>query len=390
MPTQRLQITLCYCGTAFKGENWKFHLRLPKVREDLGLDSNSHGIQKRVLFCAKHLQWPQDGSLADFNFQHKDCPNVRISKNDLFLIANMQHPKELQKKQLNSSNQEEDCLNSGGESVDGVKRRRIEVTLDNSSDSESDFEPTSSSTPKPPTEIHQDKTEGETISQSVTEKKNLLAEKAELRRKAFIKRNRIRLQQKWSRAEAIECSQRAAHNDLVSRLNNKEADLKKLREDLTLLRAKQDLNTKLESQVKSLLEEKEESVLREIELRSNLKIETKKYHDEVKRSQEEEERRIKAENEIKNLQRTLRNHQDSLQQSSQDDIVVHLKCVQGRIVAKSLENNNDLNETVICFNEENSFCHHVRIKAKQIDNVNVKNIRSTHGTVRDLNFQILL
>ena len=61
-----------------------------------------------------------------------------------------------------------------------------------------------------------------------------------------------------------------------------------------------------------------------------------------------------------------------------DDLLLHLQCVNGRIVNKHTET-ADADSSIICFSNEalHSRCHHVRIRGKEVDRINIRNVRWT-------------
>ena len=404
---KKLQYTRCACGSAFRGENLKAHLKAPKTLAENKEVENAHCGVARVYFCVAHLEFAGEEEVSAFSSKHWSCSNdgPRPSKRDIAEITHRKVPLALKKavEEVGSTEEkkvEEKKVREAEEEVAAAtawleaekkraleeeeddflvvtpKRRRLNVDLDETASDEFVFEPNATSSPaeeRHDEEAEEKKTEEKKTEEKVEEKKT--EEKVE-EKKTEEKKNSIRLQKEWSRDSAVEASQRKAHLNLLARLNNAIAERDRAWREAALAKAKADMASKWQRQVEGLLAEKQESRVREREMREEL-ARVRKEKEEVDarcmaQSNDLKIQAAKAEEagvintklakRVEALETEKRELRSKKSAARELRLTAHTACHQGRII-QTMVQEDDGDRTDTCFEntERGIHCHHIRI-----------------------------
>ena len=368
--------------------------------------------------------------------------NLRLTKKEMkTIILNKEEEEEKEKKEKKEKEQEVDLdksetalatdflvqINKRSAEVDEdlsfphLKKRRMYFESD--SDNEESFKPQATSTPieeeekKAEEEEEKKKAEEEEERKKAEEEKKqtkevLLEEKAESRRKEFEAKNSIRRQREWERENAVKITQERAFDDLNRRLANMRSARDVALNRLEALQAKTQMANRLEKQVADLLVEKKEWRVKEEKMKEEMTAEKKKRSEAEKKAEDArkkaekmmqeaekqaQEEKIKREREMnvnfdlrkeleaaKQRELALLERLEVLEEKSSSGgkgsirFLGHLACVNGRI-AKSYVEKEDLNKSILCYEDSANgvHCHHITIVQEDgcITSVKHRNVR---------------
>ena len=394
---KHLQFIKCYCGAAFKADNFKSHLK--SVTAQARPEDHSDKKKKKVFFCCKCGKWPvvQEGqaeeqAVAEFSERHNSCPKYRFTKADLDRIVKGIKPLTPE-------------LLPGKEKVEEKKKQEVEVDLDKSettaateflvrenkrsaevvvdlpplrrrliveSDSEEEvfvFCPKNSSTPvddvktgddrKKAEEEERKKAEEEERKKAEEEEKKkaeeeerkkaeeeeerkkakeiVLEEKAEERRREFSRKNSIKRQQEWEREHAVEMTQERTFDTLNRRLANMKSARDKALDKLANAEAKMAMSTRWEEQVVSLLAEKKDLVEKEERLVGALEAERKKRSEAEKKGQQAEREKKEVEKKAQEAERRAEVAREKSQEAERRKEEMEKKAEEAEKKAREVE-----------------------------------------------------